>query len=349
MNRQPINHILSKLISTAAALALLLPMVLLTGCDHKELCYHHIHVATVRVAFDWRDAPDANPAGMSVFFYPIENRSSKQRYEFKGTQGGQVDVPVGRYIVLAYNNDTELIEFGSTNTYGNHLAACRPGTILSPTGSRGDAPRSEGAEDEDVALTVDPLWGCTATEVEVTESGISYICIPESLKDEWIGKPVYSTEHVITLYPHQMTSHYTFEIRNVENLQRVVKMSAAITGMAPSMSLADESVDTRTVTHPLEAKRLDDRTIGGEFHSFGYHPESARPHKMTLYVWTDDGHQYVFGSDGSLDVTDQVRNAKDTKNVLLIIDGLTVPDPFTPDVFDPAFDDWISVEYDVPV
>lgn len=39
------------------------------SCDHKDLCYDHRHT-TVRVEFDWAEAPDAVPAGMCVLFYP---------------------------------------------------------------------------------------------------------------------------------------------------------------------------------------------------------------------------------------------------------------------------------------
>ena len=45
----------------------LLTMILFS-CEHKELCFHHPHVATVRVDFDWKNAPQANPEGMCVFF-----------------------------------------------------------------------------------------------------------------------------------------------------------------------------------------------------------------------------------------------------------------------------------------
>ena len=51
---------------------LLTALLVFTSCEHKELCYYHPHAAKVRVEFDWRDAPQADPAGMCVYFYPIE-------------------------------------------------------------------------------------------------------------------------------------------------------------------------------------------------------------------------------------------------------------------------------------
>ena len=45
----------------------LLSMILFS-CEHKDLCYHHPHVAVVKLEFDWKNAPQANPEGMCVFF-----------------------------------------------------------------------------------------------------------------------------------------------------------------------------------------------------------------------------------------------------------------------------------------
>ena len=77
-----------------------------TGCNHKELCYQHPHVGEIRVEFDWRYAPEANPQGMVVFFYPLdEGRGDYIRYDFVGGEGGKVNLRAGNYLMLCYNND----------------------------------------------------------------------------------------------------------------------------------------------------------------------------------------------------------------------------------------------------
>ena len=43
----------------------LLAMILFS-CEHKELCFHHPHMVTLRVDFDWKNAPQADPEGMSI-------------------------------------------------------------------------------------------------------------------------------------------------------------------------------------------------------------------------------------------------------------------------------------------
>lgn len=68
-------------------------MSMAVSCVHKELCYHHPHSATVRVEFDWRDAPEASPDGMCVYFYP-SGGGGVRRVDFSGRRGGEVELRV---------------------------------------------------------------------------------------------------------------------------------------------------------------------------------------------------------------------------------------------------------------
>jgi hypothetical protein len=54
---------------------LLLLLILICSCTHKDLCTHHPHDINVRVNFDWVGAPEANPEGMCVLFYPVNGVS----------------------------------------------------------------------------------------------------------------------------------------------------------------------------------------------------------------------------------------------------------------------------------
>ena len=66
--------------------AIALCFAALTSCRHKELCLHHPHTVTLRVEFDWRDAPEADPRGMCVSFYSMETGG---RHRFARRCGGQ--------------------------------------------------------------------------------------------------------------------------------------------------------------------------------------------------------------------------------------------------------------------
>ena len=76
---------------TAAGLGALL---LLAACDHKELCYQHPHTSSLHVVFDWREAPDADPESMYVWFFPEEGGEPVQ-YHLAGKAGGAVSLAEG--------------------------------------------------------------------------------------------------------------------------------------------------------------------------------------------------------------------------------------------------------------
>lgn len=329
----------------------------LSSCDHKDLCYHHLHYKTLRLEFDWRDAPDAYPDGMVVFFYPEDPSMEVLRYDFSGKEGGEIKVPEGRYRMLTYNNDTSGVLFSGHDTAEAHSAFTRAGDILEPlgVGSRAnDAKklRARGAEDERVVICPDMMWGCNAIDVEISEQGVFYICVPESEKEQWIGKEPMRTENVITLYPHELTCIYTFEIRNVKNVDQIVRMSATLSGMSPMLRLFNEELGEESVTHPFDAT-LETSTgnIVGEFITFGHHEGNPDPHKMVLYVVTKDNRALYFGTDDpKFDVTEQIHTAPNKRRVHMIIDGLDIPSgEFTDETtgFDPGVDDWESEDHDI--
>ena len=94
----------------------------MTSCTHKELCLHHPHTITLRVEFDWRDAPDADPTGMCVIFYPLDGKGY-YRCDFYNTKGGEIQLKVGKYRAVCHNNDNNLdtyITWNSLSTMGNY-------------------------------------------------------------------------------------------------------------------------------------------------------------------------------------------------------------------------------------
>ena len=77
------------------------------SCEHKDLCYHHPHTVKIIVNFDWAFAPDADPTGMCLYFYP-QDGGKPRRFDLSKT-GGEISINVGKYNVIAYNNDTDSI------------------------------------------------------------------------------------------------------------------------------------------------------------------------------------------------------------------------------------------------
>ena len=309
------------LLSLAAAL-------LLTGCVHKELCYNHPHTVSVRVEFDWRDAPEASPEGMCVYFYPLDGKGGT-RFDFKGTEGGEVELTVGSYLVLCYNNDTESVQFYNTDDFGTHGAYTREGNVLEPmygNAASYSVPKADGAEDERVVICPDMLWGSSDTEVEIVDKA----------------------ENVVTLYPHEMVCTYTYEVRNVKNLEHLQQMSGTLSGMSGMMTLSSEELDDECVTIPFASHSDGVSLVTGEFYTFGHHPDNVEPHRMVFYAVMDDGKKYCFKGADNLDVTSQIHEAPDQRHVHIIIDGLDLPEPIEGESgFDPSIDDWEVVEVEI--
>lgn len=346
MRQHRLYNIIMSMVAVAAA------MLSLCSCEHKELCYHHPHTATIRLEFDWRDAPDANPKGMTVYFYPMQGVDAPVRcFNFIGTGGGEIEIRTGKYRVICYNNDTEMVLLRGTEKCCTHEAFTRSGDLFESTfGHRAgnNVPRAVGAESEPVVVSPDMMWGCNATDVEISETGVSYVCVPLSMKDEWEGRPPVTDEQVITLYPHEQVCTYTYEIRHVKGLEHVTQMCGSLSSMAPSLLLCDESLGRQRVTIPFEAQAGDATTIVGKFLTFGHHEENPEPHLMVLYVWMDDGKKYCYGIGSEhFNVTEQVHSAPDKRHVHLIIDGLDLPQHFDNVDIDTTVDDWQEVNEDI--
>ena len=105
------------------------------------------------------------------------NSAAKKRFDFTGTEGGDVEVGVGKYVVLCYNNDTEAVEFYNTGDFRSHGVYTREGSVLEPIygNAANYAPRATGSEEQRVVICPEMMWGCTAMEVEVTDGGESNV------------------------------------------------------------------------------------------------------------------------------------------------------------------------------
>ena len=303
---------------------------LLISCEHKELCEHHSAKQSVRVVFDWRDAPQADPGGMVLYMYDSDSGKS-ERFDFSGKEGGRIEIEPGNWHLVSYNNDTEAVSVSGQSAFDSHFLFTREGNPLEGAlGNSADVPpRAKGAEDELVRISPDMLWGCS-------EERHPLIPAPEK-------------ETVITLFPHQLVCTYSFEIRNVKNLGRVTQMCGVITGMAPGLYPSDESLHIEPTTIPFPAQKGDKTTITGSFLTFGHHDEVTDPHRMLIYVWMDNGEKYVYGIDSQkFDVTSHVHSAPDRLNVHIVIDGLDLPTPIdNGSGFKPSADDWIDENHDI--
>ncbi len=326
-------------------------IAMLTACEHKELCEIHPHVKTVRVVFDWQDAPDANPEGMCVFFYPVSG-GNPQRFDFAGTTGGEIQIQVGEYRVLCYNNDTEAVLFRGSDKFDTHEGYTREGSLFESIYGNASqhAPRTQGTEEQPVVISPDMMWGCTASDVTISDKGIRYLSLSLAASRAGDHSHTESVEQVITLYPHEQVCTYTYEVRNIKYLKHVTQVCGSLSGMSGALSFASEELDGRSVTIPFAAASDGVSSITGMFYTFGHDEANTDPHHMTFYVWMDDGKKYAYGIDAGekFNVTEQIHTAPDKRHVHIIIDGLDLPQPIeNGGGFDVSVDDWDVIEEDI--
>lgn len=321
----------------------------LVSCNHKDLCFAHPHMAKIYLVYDWSEAPEANPAGMCAFFYATDRTASHQRFDFPGAKGGEIEIEQGDYVLITYNNDTEIVQFASSGSFADHYAYTRTGDILEPLYGNGITSTAKNENGERVVITPDALWGCSATGIEIAERGVKYTV--SHSRASFLDSIDENSDQVITLYPHDMLCHYSYEVRHVDNAKHISRVSGALSGMAGEMKLSDESLGTECVTLPVPGNANGDaQTITGEFLTFGHNAANTAAHKMSFYVVMDDGKKYSFKDAANLDVTSQVDNAPDRRHVHIVIDSLHLPSAMSPgEGFSPSVDDWGVVEQDLDI
>lgn len=303
----------------------------------------------VRLAYDWRDAPEASADGMCAFFYSIDDAGRYSRFDFPNMVGGEIELPAGKYMIITYNNDTEAVQFASTSDFSGHNAYTRTGSVLEPLYGYGVVSSTESDTDEPVVIVPDNLWGCSVSIVEVAMTGAYRKYYPYNSR---AGETTTADSvQVITVYPHDMLCHYSYEVRNVKNIDHLSKVSGSLSGMSGKMNISTEEPDDNRVTLAVGGK-VDKANgkITGEFLTFGHSATNYAAHKMEFYVVMDNGSKYRIRNRDNLIVTNQVDSAADRRHVHIIIDGLDLPDDANGEAeFDPTVDSWEVIHEDLKI
>ena len=201
-------------------LLLLMSAVLLCSCkaELRDLYYEEDSWNTLQVLFDWQEAPEANPQGMTVLFYDELQSKEPERYDYSGTRGGTARLMFGTYRAIAYNYDTETILYRNMSSWQTLEAYTRYSSIEegAQIATRDAMPRASGAENEPVILEPDPLWAGAGEPVKVID-----------------GEPA-----TTTVVPSSRTKTVEIDIYHVPNLQYTSQLGGALSGLAPGVKVA---------------------------------------------------------------------------------------------------------------
>ncbi len=300
------------------ALSIALPVaMLLASCEHKDLYFES--AGSVNVVFDWRNAPDGNPASMVAQFFPEEGTPSL-RYIFQGNQGGSISLPIGEFSGICVNgDDNDWVKLRYVNDVDNYETYTIDALDTEAYGlSSRSLPRAEGTEGERMAVAPGMLWTNRQDNIKHYADG---------------------TE-TITFYPEEAVCHYTVDISDVENLEYVnrAQIDGTISGMAEGFNHGAKRPTDNHVTMPFVLTgNARNKTLHSEFLTFGESPSDPGRHILSVYMFLTDGSKWYY----NFDVTDQVHDAPDPRHVHIVLSGLSVPHPITDEGgFRPNVNDW---------
>lgn len=250
-------------------LSLMLFLLILTACEHKELRYVTSSFRSLRVEFNWERYEDfQKPEGMRVIFFPKDGTGEPWIFDFPNGEGRQIELPENEYRVICYNYDTSGISWENSNSFVEYLAKTR--SVLAP---------------DSVKACTTPSWLC-GDHI----NWVSLQNIPEG------------TEKVITLYPVRMVSRYTYEVNGIRNLERVADIRASLSGMSGSLLMAEDRLPDGVSENLFFGGEISGHQIKGGFYTFGYCQDIASPQVFKLYLKCRNGMVIVVEQDVSAQV-----------------------------------------------
>ena len=273
---------------------LLLLSLLCVQCRHKELCYSK--AVEVEVRFDWSRVQDPHVAGMTTYFYPIDNGSSPVRRDFKEPAGGTISLREGRYRVVAFNNSSAILQHRGEERYETLESFTRNSNRL--TGallSQGPPSWDEG---KTFRLQPEPFYAGRVTETRITPQAD--------------GTP----RQVITIGMEPRYREVRIRLTNVRGLEGVHGISASMGGAVPGYLIGIDEWSKGSVHHPVVMK-WDDHEVSGDLIVYELTPKAdGGQQELTLYIVMTNGKGYT----RDFDVTDQVESQRGNPVVYITLD-----------------------------
>ncbi len=302
---------------------LLLLAAATTASCQKELVYPEpVLKGSLTARFDWADVPEASPGKMSLMVFA--DGSQPVEFQFRGKEGGDVDLAEGEYQFIGYNGDTEMAVRGMTwgefevysqetdlNAYSRMFATTR------------NVPRTKGTEEQLVIYEPDELW--------------------TGVKESAVAVNLATLGQTVTIPMEATTCVYNFVIRNIDNFIYVRDITATLTGMSGSWFPALHSPSDTHCIIPFHMEKDDtELVIRGGVRTFGHCPDYEEgiysEHFLVIYAEMIDGTKYYY----SIDVTEQMHEAEHLiggeTEIPIEIGSLPLPKPlvngsgFQPDV-----------------
>lgn len=277
-----------------------LASIVFSACTLKELDYLAPIAGNVEVEFNWQKAPNHKANSMSLYLY---NESKTVEYHtFRGDTGGQIQTGVGLYNAICVNED-DIYRFiiSGNKDFETFMVSTNNEDVLAAMGvSTRAIPR---AEQQPFRSSPARLWGTGLRDINIINT---------------------QETQRFTMYPEELVCKYSVDIIDVQNLGNVeAKFDASISSMAAGVypglhTVSDEAVSNSFL---LQANKANNR-LSSTFYTFGVPAGDAKKHILSIYFLLKDGSGKMY----NIDVTKQVNEAPNPKDVHILIRGLVLPD-----------------------
>lgn len=269
-----------------------------TGCTHKEIVCPASIEREVNVLFEWDNAPEADPEGMTLCFFPADNTEGRiWRFDIAGRDGGKVLLPAGTYSMLAFNNDTRNIDFENINSFVGYTAF----SAL----SSGNATRIP-----------DMLWRAVVTTLQVTPCGVVYTQGDGTTKE--------CGNYLVRAHPEVCVSKYRVIITGIDDISRIKSVSALLSGLDSGVRLYDISPAGQPCGVPFSMSVTGEGTLEGSLR--GFSTAFGQTQVLSLRILLNDGTVV----SASYNVSEQILNNPNPRDVTILITGPALPGPDTP-------------------
>lgn len=303
---------------------MILTPLMLGSCRHKDFCWDHKYGKVyIDVQYDDDNDPDDivylrdKVRATRVLVYHVATDEMVLASDIE-RRINTLNLGADTYDFIAHNAGTEVLRFDGRDKYitlGTTTGMC---DILEPMyGSRGVTSDIDLGNGEDVVKPAEPIWGIGKEAVQsVVGDTIRLTAVP-------------------------LHCRYTYEMRNVDGLAAVKRMSSFITGMADGASLSNAELYDTPVTVAVPAQKGEDgRSVVGSFFTFGHNPRIDKRHRMGLFIELETGEKYKLLEGDAFDVTEQVVGAANRRRVHIVIDGVRLPVSGTGAGFEVSVNPW---------
>lgn len=284
--------------TAAFSLGLLLLAVTFASCiyDYSECPSGQ---REFRVAFDWERSPQADVAGMTLYFYPLDEEGSIWRFDIAGRDGGQVELPFGRYTMIAFNNDLPGIRLEGTGSASTLQAAMQRSDV----------------DNDSVYGSTGMLYKATVGKINVSPCGLNY-----SIRDE---KPTEARDGTVSCQPDSLATQFDVRLRNVKGLESIRSARVILYGLRASMFLEDGHASEIPAALGI-GMSVDSAGSGlcGSVCGFEASGAIGEDYALKLLVVTADGTTLA----KHITITSANLNVITRHNVLITADNVEIPD-----------------------